>query len=117
TLVEAGGTLGFRPKHFAPDLRGWGSPERAVEVPLGRAARSALYFDGLTYRFTEEGLQAWVVLGLTDGGTQPARFLYPPPPPSHPPPSPSTAPLVPFSPPPRPPPASPAGRAAAAAPR
>ena len=50
TVVEAGGSLSFRLKHFAPDLRGWESPERAVEFPLVRATRSALYFDGLTYR-------------------------------------------------------------------
>jgi hypothetical protein len=78
TVVEAGGTLAFRLKHFAPDLRGWEAPERAVEFPLVRVARSALYFDGLTYRCTEEGLESWVVIGLSDGGTRPERFLYTP---------------------------------------
>ena len=78
TLVEAGGSLSFRLKHFAPDLRGWESPERAVEFPLVRAARSALYFDGLTYRRTAEGLESWVVIGMGDGGTRPERFLYAP---------------------------------------
>ncbi|HZW89827.1 MAG TPA: DUF6265 family protein [Myxococcaceae bacterium] len=78
TVVEAGGSLSFRLKHFAPDLRGWESPERAVEFPLVRAARSALYFDGLTYRRTAEGLESWVVIGMGDGGTRPERFLYAP---------------------------------------
>ena len=78
TVVEAGGSLVFRLKHFAPDLRGWESPERAVEFPLVRAARSAVYFDGLTYRRTAEGLESWVVIGLGDGGTRPERFLYTP---------------------------------------
>ena len=78
TVVEAGGSLSFRLKHFAPDLRGWESPERAVEFPLVRAARSALYFDGLTYRRTPEGLESWVVIGMGDGGTRPERFLYTP---------------------------------------
>ena len=78
TVVEAGGSLSFRLKHFAPDLRGWESPERAVEFPLVRATRSALYFDGLTYRRTAEGLESWVVIGMGDGGTRPERFLYTP---------------------------------------
>lgn len=78
TVVEAGGSLSFRLKHFAPDLRGWESPERAVEFPLVRASRSALYFDGLTHRRTAEGLESWVVIGMGDGGTRPERFLYTP---------------------------------------
>ena len=78
TGVEGGGSLSFRLKHFAPDLRGWESPERAVEFPLVRTARSALYFDGLTYRRTPEGIESWVVIGLGDGGTRPERFLYTP---------------------------------------
>jgi len=78
TVVEAGGSLSFRLKHFAPDLRGWESPERAVEFPAVRTARSALYFDGLTYRRTADGIESWVVIGLGDGGTRPERFLYAP---------------------------------------
>ncbi|HVP60837.1 MAG TPA: DUF6265 family protein [Myxococcaceae bacterium] len=78
TVVESAGSLVFRLKHFAPDLRGWESPESAVEFPLVRTARSALYFDGLTYRRTAEGLESWVVIGLGDGGTRRERFLYTP---------------------------------------
>jgi hypothetical protein len=78
TVVEAGGSLVFRLKHFAPDLRGWESPERAVEFPLVRAVRSGAYFDGLTYRRTAAGLESWVLIGLGDGGTRPERFLYAP---------------------------------------
>jgi len=78
TVVEAGGSLALRLKHFAPDLRGWESPERAVQFPLVRAAPSSAYFDGLTYRRTADGLEAWVVVGLGDGGTRPERFFYAP---------------------------------------
>jgi len=78
TVVEAGGSLSFRLKHFAPDLRGWESPERAVEFPLVRTARSALYFDGLTYRRTADGLESWVIIGMGDGGIRPERFRYAP---------------------------------------
>ena len=77
-VVEAGGSLVFRLKHFAPDLRGWESSERAVEFPLVRASRSAVYFDGLTYRRIADGLESWVVIGMGDSGTRPERFLYTP---------------------------------------
>jgi len=77
-VLEAGGSLAFGIKHFAPDLRGWEAPERALEFPLVRLGRSAAYFDGLTYRRTSEGLESWVVIGLGDGGTRPERFLYTP---------------------------------------
>jgi len=49
-----------------------------VEFPLVRTARSALYFDGLTYRRTADGIESWVVIGLGDRGTRPERFLYAP---------------------------------------
>lgn len=78
TVVEVAGSLVFRLKHFAPDLRGWESPERAVEFPLVRASRSSLVFDGLTYRRTAEGLESWIVVGLGDGGTRSERFVYTP---------------------------------------
>lgn len=78
TVVEAGGSLVFRLKHFGPDLRGWESPERAVDFALVRTSRSALQFDGLTYRRTGEGLESWVLVGLGDGGTRSERFVYTP---------------------------------------
>ena len=78
TVVEAGGSLVFRLKHFAPDLRAWESPERAVDFALVRASRSALQFDGLTYRRTDGGLESCVLVGLGDGGTRSERFAYGP---------------------------------------
>jgi hypothetical protein len=63
----------------SPPISAAGSlPKRAVEFPLVRTARSALYFDGLTYRRTPEGIESWVIIGLGDGGTRPERFLYAP---------------------------------------
>ncbi|MGZ6028306.1 MAG: DUF6265 family protein [Myxococcaceae bacterium] len=78
TVVEVGGSLVFRLKHFGADLRGWESPERAVDFALVRSSRSALQFDGLTYRRSSSGLEAWVLVGLGDGGTRSERFLYAP---------------------------------------
>jgi hypothetical protein len=78
TVVEAGGSLVLRLKHFGADLRGWESPERAVDFALVRTRRSALQFDGLTYRRSSAGLESWVLVGLGDGGTRSERFLYAP---------------------------------------
>ncbi len=78
TVVEAGGSLVLRLKHFGADLRGWESSERAVDFALVRTSRSALQFDGLTYRRSSGGLESWVLVGLGDGGTRSEPFLYVP---------------------------------------
>ena len=78
TVIELGGSLVFRLKHFGPDLRGWESPEQPVDFALVRAGRSALQFEGLTYRRTDAGLESWVLVGLGDGGTRSDRFVYSP---------------------------------------
>jgi hypothetical protein len=79
TVIEVGASLAFRLKHFAPDLRGWESPEQAVDFALVRASPSTLHFDGLTYRRTTDGgLESWVLVGVGDGGTRSERFLYAP---------------------------------------
>src|SRR5262249_20733864 len=78
TLVEDGPSLKLRLKHFDPELRGWEAPEKTVDFPLVRAAPGALFLDGMSYQRVGEGLEAWVILGLHDGGTRAERFLYRP---------------------------------------
>ena len=77
-LVQWGPSLLFRVKHFAPDLRGWEPQEKTVDFPLVRSAPGALFLDGMTYRRTAEGLESWVIIGQSDGGARPERFLYRP---------------------------------------
>jgi len=55
-----------------------GIPRARRRVPPRPHRRLGLYFDGLTYRRTADGLEAWVVIGMGDGGTRPERFLYAP---------------------------------------
>ena len=78
TLVQEGPSLLFRLKHFAPDLRGWEPKDKTVDFPLVRSTPGALFLDGMTYRRIAEGLESWVVIGQTDGGVRPERFLYRP---------------------------------------
>ncbi|HSP20050.1 MAG TPA: DUF6265 family protein, partial [Myxococcaceae bacterium] len=78
TVVEVGGSLVFRLKHFGPDLRGWESPERVVDLALVRTTRSALQFDGLTYRRAGGRLEAEVLVGVGAGGSRAEKFLYAP---------------------------------------
>jgi Domain of unknown function (DUF6265) len=78
TLVENGPSLLFRLKHFAADLRGWEPQEKTVDFPLVRTAPGALFFGGMSYRRTAEGLESWVIIGLKDGGIRPEKFLYRP---------------------------------------
>lgn len=49
------------------------------KLPSGPStSRSALQFDGLTYRRTAGGIESWVLVGPGDEGTRSERFRYAP---------------------------------------
>ena len=48
TIVEQGGTLMLRLKHFSPGLEGWEEKEKSIEFPLVSVSQSEARFDGLT---------------------------------------------------------------------
>ncbi len=59
-VVERGGSLVLRLKHFGGDLSGWedNSAESALEFPLVAIENNAAYFSGLTYeRIGDDRLQ------------------------------------------------------------
>lgn len=54
-LMEEGGSLVVKLKHFNPDLTGWEDKDGIVTFRLIHAEPCALYFNALTYRCTEDG--------------------------------------------------------------
>ena len=78
TVVEAGGSLRSGSSTSRPTSAAGSPPSGPWTSRWSARARSALYFDGLTYRRTTEGIESWVLIGLGDGGTRPERFLYAP---------------------------------------
>lgn len=52
TIVEQGGTLAYRLKHFNADLTGWEEKEKVVSFPLTERKGDRLDFSGLVYERT-----------------------------------------------------------------
>ncbi len=72
---ESGWTL--RLKHFDPKLRGWEAKDEFSEFRLIRAEPNAVYFDGLTYRLTEQGqLHVFVAMRQKDSSFREAKFEF-----------------------------------------
>lgn len=51
-LLETGGSLALRIKHFNADFTGWEEKDDYVAFPLVAAEENAVYFDGLTFKMT-----------------------------------------------------------------
>lgn len=67
TLVEEGGSVILKLKHFNADLTGWEEKEDFVSFPLVRLEPDAAYFDGLTFRRqSAEALEGY--LAMEQGG-------------------------------------------------
>jgi hypothetical protein len=68
TIVEEGGSLAMKLKHFNADLTGWEEKDRFVTFRLARVDPDAVHFDGLTFR--REGPDRMTIfLALRDSKT------------------------------------------------
>jgi hypothetical protein len=78
-IVEKGGTLLYRLKHFDAELGGWEAKEAAAaeEFALVAVEPGALHFDGLSlYRRGADAVRAVVRVGEKDGGHRELAFDY-----------------------------------------
>jgi len=76
-IREEEGTLVLRLKHFNADLTGWEEKGEVVTFPLVEFGQQEVYFDGLTYRRTDAGLESYVVAKKPDGSRSEFAFRYP----------------------------------------
>ncbi|MEJ2540716.1 MAG: DUF6265 family protein [Gemmatimonadota bacterium] len=77
TLVESGGTLVLRLKHFDPVLAGWEERDETVVFPLVDHDATTLWFDGLTMeRLGPDAMTVWVAMEDPDGGVTEGEFAY-----------------------------------------
>jgi hypothetical protein len=68
TIVEVGGSLELRVKHFEPDFVGWEEKDRYAAFPLVKLEPDAVWFAGLTLR--REGpdlVRAYLAVGTSEG--------------------------------------------------
>jgi hypothetical protein len=77
-LVEDGGTLTLKLKHFDPAFRGWEEKDKHVTFRLVKVEKDAAYFTGLTFRKTADGMDVFVALKQKDGKTTEAEFKFKP---------------------------------------
>ncbi len=75
TLVEEGGSLLVRLKHFHPDLVGWEEKDESISFPLVKVEPGKAYFDGLTFLRPDPGtLQIYVASKKSDGSVSELVF-------------------------------------------
>lgn len=76
-LTEQDGSLVLLLKHFNPDLTSWEERDDMVRFPLVALEECAAYFNGLTYRCTEDGgLLVAVRMRHSDGSTSELTFNF-----------------------------------------
>lgn len=77
TIVEEGGSLIMRLKHFDAELVGWEERAESVTFPLVRHDENTLWFDGLTIeRVAPDSMRIWVALESREGGSSEGHFEY-----------------------------------------
>jgi uncharacterized protein DUF6265 len=77
TLVEEGGSLVLRLKHFNADLSGWEEKDRSLAFPLLAKEAGALHFDGMSFQPQgKDALTVYLAIGQKDGHVREETFTY-----------------------------------------
>ena len=76
TIVEQGGTLAYRLKHFNADLTGWEEKDKVVSFPLTDRNGDRLDFSGLVYERTGKDSMTATVKVSEGGKTETLVFRF-----------------------------------------
>jgi hypothetical protein len=76
TLVEEGGSLVLRLKHFHADMRGWEEKDKSLAFPLVAREAGALHFDGMSFHPRGDELTVYLAIGQKDGTVREETFTY-----------------------------------------
>ena len=77
TISEADSSLVLRLKHFHADLKGWEEKDDMVTFPLVRIDEGCAYFDGITFKKSEDDrLQIFLAQRKNDGTISELEFMY-----------------------------------------
>ncbi|MFY7837932.1 MAG: DUF6265 family protein [Novosphingobium sp.] len=77
TIVEEGGSLAYRLKHFNPDLTGWEEKDKVPSFPLTARAGDRFDFSGLVYERTgKDSMTATVVIDGDEGKKETLVFRF-----------------------------------------
>lgn len=75
-IRQVNGSLVLQLKHFGGDLKGWEAQDETVDFPLVRLEPDGVYFDGLTYIKTADGINAHVLIRHDDGTYEEIGFTF-----------------------------------------
>lgn len=76
TIVEEGGSLAYRLKHFNADLTGWEEKDKVVSFPLTDRKGDRLDFSGLVYQRTGKNTMTASVKVTEGGKTETLVFRF-----------------------------------------
>lgn len=74
TLVESGGSLVMRIKHFHADMKAWEEKEKTVDFPYLGTRDGAFFFSGLTFKPEGKKMTVWLALRGKDGTLREETF-------------------------------------------
>lgn len=76
TILEQGGTLILKLKHFSSDLHGWEEKTETVDFRLVKVTDDKVYFDGMTFEnVSHKEMNVYVLIG-DEGAEQETKFNY-----------------------------------------
>ncbi len=77
TIVEEGGSLEMRLKHFTDAMKGWEEKDNFVSFPLVKLEGCTAWFDGMTYQLDPDGtLRVWLLVGHKDAPPQEEELVF-----------------------------------------
>lgn len=77
TLVEEGGSLVLRLKHFNSDLTGWEEKQKTIDFRLVGVAESVVQFEGMSlHRERDDKLTVYLAIEGRDGALHEEVFRY-----------------------------------------
>jgi uncharacterized protein YciI/ketosteroid isomerase-like protein len=75
-IMEEGGTLTYKVKHFNPDLTGWEEKNEFVTFQLVKIEPNAVYFNGLTMIEKNGKCDIWLAMKQNDGSFSEEHLVY-----------------------------------------
>lgn len=75
-LVEEGGSVVLKLKHFRPDFVGWEEKDKFVSFRLVKLGANEAFFSGLTFRRSGDKLAIYLKLAEDDGKTREEAFTF-----------------------------------------
>jgi len=76
TIVEEGGSLMLRLKHFNADLTGWEEKNKTIDFPLVAMEEGAMHFEGMSFHPKGDALIVHLAISQKNGSMSEQSFSY-----------------------------------------